>query len=122
MMSLGLTGCASQAKLEDGDYAATKGTSILSSFLPDFVISKSSISLHLHPGETMTGSYREDSGKKLLYVTLQDKSKLEFEISEKKLTLKDTDSVSEKVGRVLKPNMVFEKAEPLLPSPPMGNY
>ena len=80
--------------------------------MPDFILSKNNISLHLHPGETLTGSYNVDGDKKLLYVTLQDKSKLQFEISDKTLTLKDTGSMSEPVSRVLKPDMVFEKAEP----------
>lgn len=107
---LTLISCSSKVELEDGHYVATKGVSVLNSFLPEFVISKNNISLHLHPGETITGSCKEDSDKKLLYVTLQDKSKLEFAISDKKLTLKDTDSASEKVGKVLKPQMEFEKA------------
>lgn len=69
--------------------------------MPDFILSKNNISLHLHPGKTLTGSYNVDGDKKLLYVTLQDKSKLQFEISDKTLTLKDTGSMSEPVSRVL---------------------
>lgn len=56
----------------------------------------------MHPEVTLTGSCKQDSGKNLLYVTLEDKSEMQFEIADKKLTLQSTGSMSDKVSSVYK--------------------